>query len=217
MRYLEGDTESIKAVEFVTCTVSRVPLQLLSSAANISFQRPLKCFDIPTVLNVAISSFDRFTIKASRWSATPSLCVEVVTTTMPCCKPHQHDSRAYPVLLRNGLKYSKQRIYRISGSNPTSGEIFAVLERVRGRKYEVAYLNIDIIGSAKEDEAQAKAAGDVDAELSASHELIRGREGTLLLEPWDNDRFPQTQPRSVDEALRGAFTSERARKVYGLD
>jgi hypothetical protein len=107
-----------------------------------------------------------------------------------------------------------QRTYRISGSNPTYGEIFEILERVTGKKYEVTYLPVE---SAVEEEKQAQKAGDVDAELSASHKLIQGREGTLLPEPWDNDRFPNIHPMGVEETLRETFTSERRKKAYGFD
>ncbi|OAL21433.1 hypothetical protein AYO20_11370 [Fonsecaea nubica] len=106
-----------------------------------------------------------------------------------------------------------RRTYRISGSNPTYAEIFEVLERVTGRKYNVAYLDVE---SAQREEAQARDAGDVDAELAASHKLVQGREGTLLPQPWDNDRFPWIHPKGVEETLREAFASERAKEVYGL-
>ncbi|KIW84437.1 hypothetical protein Z517_03687 [Fonsecaea pedrosoi CBS 271.37] len=106
-----------------------------------------------------------------------------------------------------------RRTYRISGSNPTYAEIFEVLERVTGRKYNVAYLDVE---SAQREEAQARHAGDVDAELAASHKLIQGREGTLLAQPWDNARFPWIHPKGVEETLREAFASERAKEVYGL-
>ncbi len=107
----------------------------------------------------------------------------------------------------------KQRTYRISGANITYGKVFETLERVTGRKYDVNYLHVE---SAIEEEKEAKESGNVDAELSASHKLIQGREGTLLPEPWDNDRFPQIHPKSVEETLREAFASERLRKAYGL-
>ncbi|KIW30498.1 uncharacterized protein PV07_06240 [Cladophialophora immunda] len=108
----------------------------------------------------------------------------------------------------------RRRTYRISGSDPTYAEIFEILERVTGRKYDVTYLDVE---SAKQEEAQAKVSGDIDAELAASHKLIQGREGTLLPRPWDNDRFPQIHPKNVEETLREAFASERAKLVYGLE
>ncbi|KIW72324.1 hypothetical protein PV04_00527 [Phialophora macrospora] len=114
----------------------------------------------------------------------------------------------------NDAGKGSKRTYRISGSNTTYGEIFEILERVTGRKYDVTYLPVE---STREEETQAQKAGDVDAELSASHKLIQGREGTLLPEPWDNDRFPSVHPKGVEEALREAFASERLKKAYGFD
>ncbi|KAJ9605002.1 hypothetical protein H2200_010391 [Cladophialophora chaetospira] len=110
---------------------------------------------------------------------------------------------------------ANRRTYRISESNLTYGEIFDVLERVTGRKYDVTYLHVE---SALEEESEAKKSGDIDAELAASHKLIQGREGTLLpSETWDNARFPDIHPKTVEKALREAFASKRLRKAYGLD
>ncbi|OAP62392.1 hypothetical protein AYL99_04595 [Fonsecaea erecta] len=106
-----------------------------------------------------------------------------------------------------------RRTYRISGTNITYAEIFEILERVTGRQYDVTYLDVE---SAQHEEAQSKTAGDVDAELAASHKLIQGREGTLLPRPWDNDRFPLIHPKGVEETLREAFASERAKKWFGV-
>lgn len=101
----------------------------------------------------------------------------------------------------------RQRTYRISGADVTYAEIFEILERLTGRKYEVTYLDVE---SAKAEEAEAKKTGNVNAELAASHKLIQGREGTLLPQPWDNHRFPHIHPESVEEVLRDAITSERS-------
>jgi len=87
------------------------------------------------------------------------------------------------------------------------------LKEITGKEYEVTYLDVE---SAKEEEQQAVADGNVDAELAASHKLIQGREGTRLPEPWDNDRFPTIKPESMEVVLRRAFTSEKYRKFYGL-
>jgi len=106
-----------------------------------------------------------------------------------------------------------RRTYRISGSTVTYGEIFDILQRVTGRKYEVTYLHVE---DALVEEAEAKARGDIDAELAASHKLIQGREGTLLPQPWNNDRFPHLHPKGVEESLRSAFGAEKFRKFLGL-
>ena len=127
------------------------------------------------------------------------------------------DSAKYLVeTLKEPLTTAKgaRRTYRISGSDPTYTEIFEILERVTGKRYEVTYLDVE---SAKDEEAEAKKAGNVDAELSASHKLIQGRERTLVPQPWDNERFPEIQARGVEEVLKEAFQSERLSKVFGLE
>jgi hypothetical protein len=108
----------------------------------------------------------------------------------------------------------RRRTYRISGSNPTYAEIFDILERITGTRYQVNYLEVE---SAKVAEAQAKETGDIEAELSASHKLVQGREGTLIPQPWDNSRFPGVMGiKSVEEALKDAFANPGLRKVYGV-
>jgi hypothetical protein len=107
-----------------------------------------------------------------------------------------------------------RRTLRLSGSTVTYKEIFEILERVTGRKYEVTYLDVE---SAIEEERRAKEAGNVDAELSASHKLIQGREGTLVPQPWDTNKFPNVMPVSVEDALTAAFSDPLLRKAYGVD
>jgi hypothetical protein len=102
----------------------------------------------------------------------------------------------------------------MNGSSPTWDDIFETLKDITGKEYQVTYLDVE---SAKEEELQAIADGDVDAELAASHKLIQGREGTLLPQPWDNDRFPTIKPKSMEAVLRRAFASEKYRKFYGLE
>ncbi|KAH8815301.1 hypothetical protein F5884DRAFT_841320 [Xylogone sp. PMI_703] len=112
-----------------------------------------------------------------------------------------------------GATKGRRRSYRFHGSSPTWQEIFDILKRITGREYQVTYLDVE---SAKHEEADAIREGDVDKELSASHKLIQGREGTLLPEPWDNDRFPFVKPEPVEETLAAAFQNEDYRKFYGL-
>ncbi|KAK5059844.1 hypothetical protein LTR84_009727 [Exophiala bonariae] len=109
---------------------------------------------------------------------------------------------------------SKRRTYRISGSSPSYQEIFVAMERITGRKYAVTYLDVE---SALIEESDAKARGDIDGELAASHKLVQGRQGTLLPEPWDNARFPSLHTESFEDSLRAAFNSPIWRKAYGLD
>ena len=49
----------------------------------------------------------------------------------------------------------------------------------------------------------------MDAEPAASHEPIRSLEGTLLPQPWDNDRFPEIKRESMGTELRKPFASEK--------
>jgi hypothetical protein len=113
-----------------------------------------------------------------------------------------------------GNTKGQRRTYRTHGSSPTWREIFGTLKDISGKEYQVTYLDVE---SANEEEQQAIANGDVDAELAASHKLIQGQEGTLLPQPWDNDRFPAIGPESVEVVLRKAFASEKYRKAYGLE
>lgn len=83
-----------------------------------------------------------------------------------------------------------------------------------GREYQVNYLNVE---AARLEEQAAKEKGDIDAELSASHKLIQGRQGALLPLPWDNERFPEIIPASLVDSLTAAFASPKLRKVYGLE
>ena len=125
-----------------------------------------------------------------------------------------NDAAAYVVASLKALASNdERRTLRLSSASPTYKEIFSTLEKVTGRKYGVTYLDVE---TATEEEKEAKARGDVDAELSASHKLIQGLEGTLLPEPWDNEKFPDVKPMDVEEALRRAFENPSFRKVYGL-
>ena len=107
----------------------------------------------------------------------------------------------------------ERRTFRLSSASPTYDEIFSILQKITGRNYDVTYLDVH---SATEEEKEAQARGDVDAELSASHKLIQGLEGTFLPEPWDNDKFPEVEPLGVEAALWRAFENPVFRTVYGL-
>ena len=113
-----------------------------------------------------------------------------------------------------GSTKGRRRTYRFHGSSQTWDEIFRTLKNVTGKEYEVTYLDVE---SAKEEEQQSIADGDVDAELAASHKLVQGLEGTLLPQPWDNERFLAIKPEGMEVVLRKAFASERYRKFYGLE
>ncbi|KAL7921168.1 hypothetical protein ACQKWADRAFT_327952 [Trichoderma austrokoningii] len=106
-----------------------------------------------------------------------------------------------------------RRTYRFHGSSPTWKEIFDDLEAITGHRYSVTYLDVE---TAVEKEARAKVLGDVDLELEASHQLIQGRGGTLLPEPYDNDLFPNVHPESVHSVFERGFKDAETRNFLGL-
>ena len=66
-------------------------------------------------------------------------------------------------------------------------------------------------------EAAAKAAGDVELELEASHQLIQGREGTLLPAPYDNERYPDIKPAPVEVVFEQVWADPAKRRFWGLE
>jgi len=108
---------------------------------------------------------------------------------------------------------SRQRTYRFHGGPYTWPQILDALEKVTGFKYDIKYISVEL---AAEREKKAKETGDVELELEASHELVQGREGTLLPLPKDNDKFPWVKIKSLEEALKGGFENPEVRKVLGL-
>jgi hypothetical protein len=127
------------------------------------------------------------------------------------------DAAAYLVktlLDPSSLIETRRRTYRFSESSPTYATLFRTLKTVTGREYHVEYLDVE---AAQLEEHGAKQSGDVDAELSASHRLIQGRQGTLLPLPWDNGKFPSVTPSSLQDSLMAAFASTKLRKAYGLE
>jgi hypothetical protein len=114
-----------------------------------------------------------------------------------------NDAAAYVVAsLKTLARKDERRTFRLSSASLTYNDIFSILQKITGRNYDVTYIDVE---AATGEERGAQARGDVDAELSASHKLIQGLEGTLLPEPWDNDKFPEVQPLGVEEALRREF------------
>lgn len=109
---------------------------------------------------------------------------------------------------------STRRTYRFSESSPTYATLFRTLKTVTGKEYHVEYLDVE---AAQLEEQAAKQSGDVDAELSASHKLVQGRQGTLLPLPWDNGKYPSVTPSSLQDSLMAAFASTQLRKAYGLE
>jgi hypothetical protein len=108
---------------------------------------------------------------------------------------------------------SRQRTYRFHGGPYQWREIFETLKHITGYKYKVDYLPVD---QALALEKEGKETGDVELELKASHQLIQGREGTLLPLPADNKRFPQVKTKELEDALRAVYSDPEKRVWLGL-
>jgi hypothetical protein len=48
----------------------------------------------------------------------------------------------------------------------------------------------------------------VDAELAASHQVIQGTGGILLLAPYDNKRFPEVETQWLEETWRSMLNNK---------
>ena len=92
-----------------------------------------------------------------------------------------------------GSTKGRRRTYRMHGSSCTWGEIFETLKDVTGKEYQVTYLDVE---SAKEEERQAIADGDIDAELAASHKLVQGWKGRCCLSRGTMTGFWQSSRRA---------------------
>jgi hypothetical protein len=108
---------------------------------------------------------------------------------------------------------SRQRTYRFHGGPYTWREIFDTLLHVTGYKYDVTYVPVE---QALELEKRGKETGDIELELKASHQLVQGREGTLLPLPADNAKFPQVKPNDLEKALKIVFSDPKKRSWLGL-
>lgn len=110
---------------------------------------------------------------------------------------------------------SRQRTYRFASASPTWKELFAIMQHITGKPYEVTYRPVL---EARELEQRAKAEHDEELETAASHRLIQGTEGTLLPQPLDNGKFPEAAEKvlGIEEGLRRAWKDEKFRKIYGL-
>lgn len=114
-----------------------------------------------------------------------------------------------------GDQTSRQRTYRFASASPTWKELFAIMEKVTGKPYQVTYRPVS---EARELERRAKAENDEELETAASHRLVQGTEGTLLPQPWDNSEFPEVAQKilGVEEGLKLVWQDERFKKLYGL-
>jgi hypothetical protein len=108
---------------------------------------------------------------------------------------------------------SCQRTFRFHGESPSWKEIFDMLERITGVKYKVTYQSVD---EAWKLQTEAKENSDDKLEMSASHRIVQGTEGTLLPKPYDNEKFPDVKVKGVEEALKHMFSDEKLRRFLGL-
>lgn len=117
--------------------------------------------------------------------------------------------------LRDGnASANARRSFRFHGESPSWVELFQRLQAVTGHKYVVTYRDVE---AARVKEAKAKELGDVEMELEASHQLIQGRQGTLLPLPFDNSRFPDIRLESVNSALQRLFADPTKKSFLGLE
>lgn len=98
----------------------------------------------------------------------------------------------------------RQRTYRFHGESLTWKEIFGILERVTGHKYQVKYLPVE---EAREMAEEAQRLQDDMMAMRASHRVVQGSSGTLLPQPYDNAKFPDVQVQGAEEVLTNAFAS----------
>ena len=50
--------------------------------------------------------------------------------------------------------------------------------------------------------------GDVELELAASHQVIQGTGRTLLPEPYDNEKFPEVKPETLEDSFGRMFEED---------
>ncbi|KAH8651242.1 hypothetical protein BX600DRAFT_387342 [Xylariales sp. PMI_506] len=98
---------------------------------------------------------------------------------------------------------SRQRTYRFNGETVTWKDIFAMLERASGSKWQVTYRPVE---DALADSREAEKRNDDFEAMRASHRVVQGSEGTLLPQPYDNDHFPNVHVHGVEEVLISAET-----------
>lgn len=105
--------------------------------------------------------------------------------------------------LLDPLPDTPERTYRISGGDFSWTEIFSALEAVQGGpKYDVTYLDVE---EARVRQKKAIEDGDVDKELEASHQVIQGSGRTILPKPYDNWRFPEIKPETIETSFKRMF------------
>ncbi len=108
---------------------------------------------------------------------------------------------------------SRQRTFRFQAGAPSWKEIFAMLQRITGHAYDVTYKPVE---EALALSRRAEELKDDKLAMSASHRVVQGSNGTLLPKPYDNSRFPDVHPKTVEEVLAAGLTNPANRGWYGL-
>ncbi|KAF2093288.1 NAD(P)-binding protein [Rhizodiscina lignyota] len=108
---------------------------------------------------------------------------------------------------------NRHRTFRFRGESPSWKEIFAILKRVTGYEYKVTYHDVSEAWALQK---EAKEKNDEKLEMNSSHRIVQGTEGTLLPEPYDNDKFSDVNVKGVEEVLRATFADEKQKAFLGL-
>ncbi|KUJ10377.1 NAD(P)-binding protein [Mollisia scopiformis] len=106
-----------------------------------------------------------------------------------------NDAAKYLVCTLLDPPTEQERTYRFLGGNYSWTTIFSTLEKIQGVKWNVTYKSVE---EARENQRKAIESGDVDAELAASHQVIQGTGRTLLPGPYDNVKFPEVKPVTLE-------------------
>jgi hypothetical protein len=88
-----------------------------------------------------------------------------------------------------------------------------MLHRITGHEYSVTYKSVE---EAREMSRQAEERKDDQLAMQAGHRLVQGSNGTLLPDPYDNDKFPDVKVRVVEEVLSEALKNPELKSWYGL-
>lgn len=88
-----------------------------------------------------------------------------------------------------------------------------MLKGITGHEYQVSYKPVQ---EALEMSRQADELKDDVLAMNSSHRVVQGSNGTLLPEPYDNDKFPDVTPKGVEEVLSAAYKDPASKAWYGL-
>ena len=99
------------------------------------------------------------------------------------------------------------RTFRIPTATYSWEEVIDTISRVQGKEYTCTYRPNAQAHAIAEKYANA---GDVDKELEYALKAGLGDENIQAVpKPWDNDKFPDIQPESLEVSLRRFFGKQR--------